>query len=315
MTEHFRQKSDKESPINPLVSDCDSIGWVPPDNLNELRERAKNVRLLATDLDGTLLTRNHEVTPDNKNAIETCVKRGLCVVAATGRSRYSIPGSVTDIPGMKYLITANGAVVFESKSNDIIYERYLSREALEYVKPLLRDPEIMCELFWDGIPHVQNDCYRNARSFGVSEWFLPYFLKSRQPLDDLEAASVEAQNRIENINFVFRTEDVRERLRRMLATGEHLYELTTSLSFNFEIGGFGATKQEALTVIAKREGISQSETICFGDNGNDVGMLRACGISVVTANGVQAAKQAADFVTLECQNSGVAFALEKLGLI
>ena len=72
-----------------------------------------SVRLVALDLDGTLLSRNNEVTPATREAIACAVAHGVAVVPATGRPLASLPPVVAKLPGIRYAITSNGAAVWE----------------------------------------------------------------------------------------------------------------------------------------------------------------------------------------------------------
>jgi len=174
----------------------------------------------------------------------------------------------------------------------------------------------MCEVFWDGVPHVEVGRYNNARDYGVPRWFSEYFFKSRKPLVDFEAAVNNNSRKIENINFVFGEENVQNRVLSFLKEGADLYELTSSFPFNYEIGGVGVSKGAALDFIAKREDIQSDEIIAFGDNDNDVTMIEYAGIGVAVANAVPRALAAADLVTeLDNNHSCVAEALKTLGLI
>ncbi|MCL1896147.1 MAG: Cof-type HAD-IIB family hydrolase [Clostridiales bacterium] len=283
--------------------------------IDELRDRARRIRLLATDLDGTLFDRSHSLPDENREALAALAEKGVILVAATGRSRTSIPEMLTSLPGIKYLITANGARIYDNTTGDLIYEKYLSVNALEYVHPLLQDKEVMCEAFWDGAPHVEESRYSDARDYGIPRWFSDYFFSTRIPLAGFEAAVHENRHIIENINFVFGREDVQERLRLFLEKRVDLYELTSSFPFNYEIGGVGVSKAAAVAFIVEREGVTADETICFGDNDNDVSMVEYAGIGVAVANAVPRALAAAGFVTGSSEEAGVASALKTLGLI
>ena len=105
------------------------------------------------------------------------------------------------------------------------------------------------------------------------------------------------------------------RIYDFLARRTDLYELTSSFSFNYEIGGIGVSKGAAMDFVARRESVSSEETIGFGDHDNDVSMIEYAGIGVATANAVPLAREAADLVTLDNENEGVVAALKLLEMI
>jgi Cof subfamily protein (haloacid dehalogenase superfamily) len=251
-----------------------------------LQERAKKIKLFATDLDGTLLDQKHVLRDETRHALIRLQEKGIILVAATGRARTTIPKSVMSLEGIKYLITVNGAKIFINGIDEPIYKKYLSVAALDSVLHLLSDPEVMMEIFWDDIPHVELSKYNKAKDFGIPRWFSSYFFESRMPLDNLLSAIRENEHKIENINFVFGDDAVRKRVHKELFIKSDLFALTSAFSFNYEINDVGVSKGAALDFIAKREGLLPEEMICFGDNDNDVSMLEYAGIGIATANAV-----------------------------
>ncbi|MDR0357581.1 MAG: Cof-type HAD-IIB family hydrolase, partial [Clostridiales Family XIII bacterium] len=189
---------------------------------------ANGIKLVATDLDGTLLTPDMELTAEDRAALIRCIESGIHVVVATGRSKKSIPQIVRDIEGIEYLICANGAKVYDNRTEEQLCARYLSREAIESVWDILAEGRIMCEVFYDGTPYVSADCYNHLERYGVPEWFIDYVGKSRVAVDDLPAFTREHADEIENINFNYGSEETRARLFKRLSDSA-LYELTTSL--------------------------------------------------------------------------------------
>ncbi|MDR1952933.1 MAG: Cof-type HAD-IIB family hydrolase [Clostridiales Family XIII bacterium] len=268
------------------------------------------IKLVATDLDGTLLSREMELSEENRRALVRCIDRGIHVIVATGRSRSSVPQAVRYVDGIEYLICANGAKIYDNRTNEQLYARYLSREAMESVWEIIAAGDIMCEVFYDGTPYISAACYNDLARYGVPEWFADYVRKSRVPVDDLPAFTSEHMDVIENVNFNYGSDGVSTYLRGRLGDSA-LYELTTSLPFNYEIGGLGVNKAEALDFLCDRLHIAPAETMCIGDNANDVGMLRYAGIGVAMGDAVPAAQEAADFVTLDSAQNGVAHAIDR----
>ena len=284
-------------------------------NIEQLRERAKKIKLFATDLDGTLLDSKHLLREETQKALVSLSEKGIIVAVATGRALSSIPETILSLKGLKYLITANGATLYLNDTKELIYEKFLSVEALDLVIDLFNDPDVMCEVFWGGTPYVELSKYNDAMNYGIPKWFSSYFFDSRKPLEDFYSTVRNHENVIENINFIFGNETVKNRIYDLLEKNTDHYSLTSSFHFNFEIGGIGVSKSSAVDFLAKREGISQDETICFGDNDNDVTMIEYAGIGIATANAVPRAISAADYITEDNDSEGVASALKILGLV
>jgi Cof subfamily protein (haloacid dehalogenase superfamily) len=268
------------------------------------------VKLVATDLDGTLLNSALELSDENRAALIRCAEQGIHVVIATGRSRSAVPQIVREIDGIQYLVCANGAKIYDNTTDQQLYAQYLSAEALDSVWSLIEVDHIMCEVFFDGKPYVSAACYGDLAGYGVPEWFIDYVRASRIPTDDLPAFTKAHADAIENINFNYGSEEMRAYLWNRLS-GSDLYELTSSLPFNYEIGGLGVNKAAAIDFLCRMLHISPQETMCIGDQVNDVGMIAYAGIGVAMGDGVAAAREAANFVTLSCDRSGVAHAINR----
>jgi len=286
------------------------------EKLENLRQRAGRVKLFASDLDGTLHDSRHVLSEENRKALDALADKGIVLVAATGRSRSSVPETITGIAGFKYLITSNGAKVYVNATGEIISERFVGQNALEYISPFFEDEEVLMEVFWDGVPHVEEKRYNNALEYGVPRKFSGYFFSTRVPLKNFSEAVDENSEIIENIGFKFGSDTVKARALQYLEKRTDLYELTSFLPLYYELGGVGVTKGSALAFIAEREGIMPDEIIAFGDNDNDVPMMEYAGISVAVANSSPGALAAADLVTAEDNNNScVNAALKLLGMI
>jgi Cof subfamily protein (haloacid dehalogenase superfamily) len=274
-----------------------------------------DIRLVATDLDATLFDDKHRIPPENRAALERCSEKGVEVVVATGRALSSIPIDVRQITGVRYLVCANGANIYDNATEKLLYAKYLSAEAVESVWDLIENAAIMKEVFWVGVPYTSRAAFNDLERFGVPGWFRDYVLSTRTPIDDLEAFTREHIEQIENINFNYANYDVRDFIvNRLKADDGRLYTLTASLPFNIEIGGMGVDKAGAVARVAEWLGIPREQCMCFGDNTNDVSMIKWAGLGVAVAGAVPEAKEAADYITKEASESGVAKALKHYGL-
>jgi Cof subfamily protein (haloacid dehalogenase superfamily) len=272
---------------------------------------AYDIKLVATDLDGTLLNPEMQLSHENKAALEACAARGIHVVVATGRAVTAIPEAVREIEGVRYLVTSNGSKVFDGHTNAQLYAKYIGTEAIESVMDLIENRNILIEVFYDGTAYISRHVLSDLGSYGVPGYFQDYIRETRVPVEDV-AAFVRAHiAEIENINFDYPDDGVRSWLLKKLG-GSDLYTLTTSLPFNFEIGGIGVSKAEAIDFLCKKLGVKQEQTMCFGDNNNDVDMIEYAGVGIAMGDAVSAAKAAADYVTLDSGDSGVAFAIEQI---
>jgi Cof subfamily protein (haloacid dehalogenase superfamily) len=262
-----------------------------------------------------LLNHEHLVPDDNRAALERCVGNGVEVVVATGRALSTVPPEVRSIEGVRYLVCANGANIYDNATEELLHAMYLSREAVESIGDLMENAAVMKEIFWGGEPYTSRTAYDDLARFGVPDWFRDYVLSTRIPVDDLSAFTREHIEQIENINFNYANYSIRDFLvDRLKIDDGRLYTLTASLPFNIEIGGIGVDKAGAVARVAEWLGIPREQCMCFGDNNNDVSMIKWAGVGVAVADGVPAAIEAADYVTGPSSENGVARALEHFGL-
>ena len=266
------------------------------------------IKLIATDLDGTLLNSNMEISETNLKALKRCVDLGIHIVVATGRSLYSIPQPVRDIQGLEFLICANGAKVHDNLTEELYYAKYIDADALRSIGGIFEDDGIICEIFWDGKPYVSKKLYDEPEKYGVPEYFKAYFKRSRTPIEKFSEFAFEHIEEIENINFLFDNLEMKQRITDYLA-GKNCFELTSSFPFNIEIGGVGVSKAAALDFICKKLDIMPNEVMSFGDNANDCEMIKYAGVGVAMENAVSSVKEASVFVTLDRDDDGVAFGI------
>lgn len=269
-----------------------------------------NIRLIATDLDGTLLNKNYGLSDANAEALEKAAEKGVVTVIATGRSFLSIPEEVKQIKGLEYAVTANGAKVNKLPSGELVYGKYIDDVAIDKVWDTLTKPNIMLEVFFEGIPYVDNLDYIEPKILGVTDNYLNYFRSSRKPVGSIYEFINEHKNQIENINLVFRDPYTREDTFDQLR-GAPEYSLTSSFPFNLEIGGVNVNKADAIEYISKKNNIDQSQTLCIGDNINDAEMISYAGIGIAMADAVDEVKKIADDITKGHDDSGVAHAINK----
>jgi Cof subfamily protein (haloacid dehalogenase superfamily) len=276
-----------------------------------MKTKTENIKLVATDLDGTLLDGSASLSGANLRALECCADNGITIVVATGRSLTTVPEAVRAIRGLQWLVCSNGAKIYDNVSGELLYAKYLSAEAVDYVGGIIRDASIMKEVFWRGTPYTDKLSYENPASFGVPERSIEYIHKTRRPVDGVADFTFAHADEIENINFIYRDKAHGLELFHALS-GTELYTLTSSLAFNYEIGGVGVDKGRALEFICARLGINSAEVMAIGDSSNDIAMLKFAGVGVAMESASHEVRQAADVITLANDEDGVAFAINTI---
>ena len=275
-------------------------------------EILSKIKILAFDLDGTLLGGKGKLTEGVKAYLLRAGEMGLEVVIATGREISTIPDEVLHFPGIRYAVTSNGARTFDLRTGKCIYENLLTREAVEAAMPWISDPDVMKEIFFDDNVLADRHALLDLPRYGITkEQTIIYHQTTRKPCDDTVAVLLENADRMENINLQFASQEKRAQYWEELKKIPGL-TVVSSMPYNIELGGATTSKANALKELVASMGLGHENIMAFGDSSNDAHMLECAAVGVAMGNAVDELKAAADWVTLPNTEDGAAFALECL---
>ena len=266
-------------------------------------------KLIATDLDGTLLNGEGHVSEENLAALHALNEKGVALSVATGRTRSEIPPEVLACEDFRYLIYANGSVVEDRESGE---------RMTACIKPAVIGQ--MMDIFADYALHI------TARSEGRCFYDKEYPLKENEAFYRIDPnhvscvgeygeatadfeAFVRGLSEVEVFSVYFHDDKEREACGRRLAALGSLY-ITSICDTNFEIFDLAAGKDRALLRLAEHIGVKQAETMTLGDSCNDLSMTRASGLGLATANAQKALMDEADGVICSNEEHVMRFVLE-----
>lgn len=273
------------------------------------------IKLIATDMDGTFLDDEKNIPEENLKALLECADRGIEIVPATGRTVRGLPEEIKALPGVRYAITTNGAVVADLKEGKEVNTCRIPTELAVKVMIMARESQddIMYDAYIEGIAYTTEYFYTNTEKYVPTKGLVALVRKTRQVVPD-NIAYVGAQGKeIDKINMYFLDMDAKQRMREALAAVPGIL-VSSSIPNNLEINAAGADKGSALVRLASYLGIKQEETMAFGDGENDFSMIRMAGIGVAMENGEESVKAAADHVTVTNNKAGVAAAIRQFVL-
>lgn len=271
--------------------------------------KTADIRMLALDMDGTLVNSMKNIDPVDLQAVKDAAERGVTVVPASGRTLHTLPRELLELPCLRYFISCNGARISDRLTGKPVYLRLIPQdemlaimnEAKKY--PCVREPAVKDTLYL-------------ARDEDEAELsFVPPhqrdFLRAMRTLtDDFEGKLLEAREGVEKILIFFHEPTDAEKFRHWLQENFHL-SISSSLDRNLEINAPGVSKGAALKALAEHLGLSMEQVMACGDSENDLDMLRTAGLGVAMANAGAEAIAAADAVTLSNDECGVAAAVGK----
>lgn len=271
----------------------------------------KHIKLVASDLDGTLLNKNKEITPRLFDALKKLDELGIYFVPSTGRPFGTVPQAIKELPFLKYVITSNGATIYDATEKKNIIENYLTPEAVYAVIEIARELPVITEYFIEGKAYIAKKVYDDLTPFDLTESHVTYIKNSRTPVEDFWDEMKRNNTVLENINLVFRDMELRKKTwDRLKALG--LASVTAATTKNIEITSIYATKAKALEKLCEVLGFTRENVLAMGDGDNDMPMIQFAGIGVAMANGEEHIKQAADIIADDCNNFGAAKILEQI---
>lgn len=269
------------------------------------------IKLIALDLDGTLLTSDKRLTETNYKALERAAAMGIQIVPCTGRFYEAMPECIKNLPFVNYTININGSEMFDVKNRQSVGSFLMSNDTVLEVADYLNTLPVLYDSYFGNWGYISKYHYENVSDYVRNPFYIENLLAYRTPVDDLREYIKNAGCGIQKIQFCCKDRDVVIEGTTYLT--EHFPDcaVTSSWIDDCEVNDKNATKGNALLKLADHLGIRPEETMAFGDGGNDISMLKAAGIGVAMGNAKDKTLAAGDFVTKSCDEDGVAYALEK----
>ena len=269
------------------------------------------VKIILLDLDGTLLNRDKQISPANRAALERAAAEGVYIVPSTGRFYEGMPAVVRELPFARYVVTVNGAQVYDAAEKTVLHRCEIQPEAAERVFDRLDTLPVIYDCFLDGWGYMDERNYQRIDQF-ISDPRVNRMVKDlRRPVKDFRAFIRRENRPLQKIQMFFTDMDRRREELERLARDFPDMAVTSSISNNIEINEKHANKGEALAFLCRLLGVDQKDTMAFGDGSNDKSMILAAGVGVAMANADEELKAAADYVTDTNDADGVAKAMDK----
>lgn len=262
-------------------------------------------KLVALDMDGTLLNSRKEITPRTKQALVKAREQGVKIVLASGRPLEGILPYLKEL-GIEgeneYVVYFNGSMANELGSNRIIYQQTLNGSSAKSINALATKLELHCHAFSEvhGVitpianPYSQLEATVNGIS--VTEFDFDT-LTDDHPV--IKAMIVEEENKLTKA-IPYIPNELHDTF-NVVRSSPHFLEFLNPKS----------SKGYALEAIAQHSGIKPSEMIAIGDAENDNHMIELAGLGVAVGNAMDSTKSIADEITLSNEQEGVAAIIEK----
>ena len=270
-----------------------------------------SIKLIAFDLDDTLLNSKKELTPETFETLKKAASMGIEIVPDTGRLFSAIPEVIKKLDFINYMITLNGADIKDVKNNKSIAKFEIPTEQVVTLSRVFKNLPVIYDCVADGVGYMSRECFDKIPDFMLGEWQVRLVADFRTPVDDLGEFFETNNLRGQKAQIYTLDKELRRNLLQALPVVFPESVFTSALSNNIEINDKKANKGSALKFMAEHLDIKIEETLAFGDGLNDIAMLEAAGIGVAVGNAVEELKSVADYVTSSCDENGVAEGIKK----
>ncbi len=248
------------------------------------------IKLIAIDMDGTLLLPDHTISPAVKNAIAAARARGVNVVLTTGRPYAGVHNYLKELhmeqPG-DYCITYNGALVQKAADGSTVAQTALSYDDYRFLEKLSREVGSHFHALDRTTLYTAN---RDISYYTVHESFVATI-----PLVFCEAEKMDPNTQFLKVMMIDEPAILDQAIARIPQEVKEKYTVLKSAPYFLEI-------------LDKRK---PEEIMAIGDQENDIAMIEYAGVGVAMDNAIPSVKEVANFVTKSNLEDGVAFAIEK----
>lgn len=259
------------------------------------------IRLLALDLDDTLVNSQRMISQTNKEAVQEARKKGVIVTFATGRA-YQVTRPVCEELALDEIpvVTFGGAKIVQYPQDKILHQELLTPAMVREVLDFARKNGVYAQVY-DGDLFCYNEETEEARYYTQR---LGYPGKRI----DLSAAPLDNSAKV---LLVTQPEELPELYARAVKEMGERFHVVPSTSRFLEFYRPGTDKGSALAWLGEYFGVAPGEMLAMGDTGIDAPMLRYAGLGVAVANATEEAKAAADLITVSADDDAVACVIEE----
>ena len=285
-------------------------------------------KLVAIDLDGTLLNSYGEVTPKTKEAIKKAVEKGVEVVLASGRPISSVEDLANDLTANHYLISGNGAIVYDMHKNEIVYDNFLKKHQVLDIIKICEENSIYYNIYTENevltkslnyntlFYHSENTHKQEEKRTNINIVDNVYDYVQKTEDDHFLKITVCDESRVVFNNIMKKLEDipgidvldVSHMSKKIIRNGTD--EVLVEYCYT-EITNQNVHKWAALEYIMKDMNIGPKDVVAIGDNVNDKEMVENAGLGVAMGNATDEIKEVAKVTVSTNNEDGVKEVFEK----
>ena len=264
-------------------------------------------KLIAFDMDGTLLDSRQRISDQTIEMIKRAQAAGKTVILSTGRSIPELQQFFPIIPELRYIICVSGALIYDVLQKEVLFREPMSAESVSRLLETARGEDIIVH-FLGELSVIETDKIPRMDQYAMGQ-HMEMFDRIATKVDDIFEYFSTEPHPVEKINFFCPTDKKKK----------ELYDKTRNLGLAIAFGE-GNTIEYTAAKVNKGAGLERlcqylsmdiSETIAVGDSNNDLAILKTAGLSVAMGNAALEVKEAADVIVADNNHDGCAEAIEK----
>ena len=288
-------------------------------------------KLVAIDLDGTMLDSFGQVTENTKAVIQKTIEKGTDVIIASGRPIDSIKTIAKEIGSNKYFIAGNGALIYDIRKDEILYKKYMNKQKVLEIIKICEENSIAYNVYTDktilATSLKYNVLYYHKENLkkqedkrthiNIVENMYEYIQKMKEErflkitiCDDSKTVFQSIIRKLEKIKDI-EILDVSHMSRKLIQQGTE--EVPIEYYYT-EISSKDVDKWFAIEFLMDKLNLKKEEIIAIGDNVNDKKMIEQAGLGIAMGQSMPQLREIADYVTDANCEEGVAKALSKFCL-
>lgn len=264
-------------------------------------------RLLAMDMDGTVLNSEKKITACTDSAIRKALAQGKEVLFATGRCPVEVREYLNVFPEMNYVLCLSGALVLDLRQGKTLANTTIPRSLAEQILSAAAGLDAMVTLYAGDDVFVERKRKGNMAYYGC-QCFAKLYDDCAIWVEDIHDVLACHGDRIYKANIFCHSPEEWKKADEALRGLPLNY--ASGIPNNYEISPQGVDKGVGLQKLCEAAGIPIQQAIAVGDEGNDAAMIRAAGLGIAMGNASEPIKAQADAVTADCDHDGVAAVIE-----
>lgn len=285
-------------------------------------------RLVAIDLDGTMLNQYGIITEETKETIKKVQEKNVEVIIASGRAINSVKNFSKEINSQNYFISGNGAITYDIQNDKILYENILSKQKVLQIIKVCEENSIYYNVYtengiiakslnYNTLYYYKDNLSKpeeNQTHINIVENVYDYIEQREEKIlkimicDEHQSVFNSIIRKLKEISQI-EVLEVSHMSRKIIKQGTEEIKLEY---FYTEVSAQNVDKWNAIENLIKILGISKEEVIAIGDNANDLKMIQNAGLGIAMGESAPYIKQSADKVALGNDENGVAQALEEI---